>query len=53
MTLSLKDDPVLWNQSFGLEEALISCSDEFLMRPEHSLENQQPDNNKSVNNFTR
>lgn len=48
-----EDDPVLWNQSFGLEEALISCSEEFLMRPEHNLENQQPDNKKRVNNFTR
>lgn len=34
------DDPLLWNQSFGFEEALISCSDEALMRPDESkLEN--------------
>jgi len=35
------DDPMLWNQSFGFEEALISCSEKFLMRPEErNLENQ-------------
>lgn len=35
------DDPLLWNQSFGFDEALISCSEELLMRsPEASkLEN--------------
>lgn len=36
-----EDDPLLWNQSFGFDEALISCSEELLMRsPEASkLEN--------------
>ncbi|XP_068701424.1 DNA repair protein RAD52 homolog isoform X2 [Montipora foliosa] len=45
-----EDDPVLWNQSFGLEEALSYCSDEFLMRSEPNLEN-QPDSKSSVNNL--
>lgn len=37
---------MLWNQSFGFEEALICCSDEFLMRPEDSnLENQPLEEN--------
>ncbi|XP_068718695.1 DNA repair protein RAD52 homolog isoform X2 [Montipora capricornis] len=45
-----EDDPVLWNQSFGLEEALSYCSDEFLMRSEPNLEN-HPDNKSSVNNL--
>lgn len=45
-----EDDPVLWNQSFGLEEALSYCSDEFLMRSEPNLEN-QPGNKSSVNNL--
>ncbi|KAM7446802.1 DNA repair protein rad52 [Porites harrisoni] len=41
-----EDDPMLWNQSFGFEEALICCSDEFLMRPEDSnLENQPLEEN--------
>ena len=38
--VSSTDDPMLWNQSFGFEEALISCSEEVLMRPgESKLEN--------------
>lgn len=28
-----EDDPLLWNQSFGFDEALMSCSEELLMRP--------------------
>ncbi|PFX34356.1 DNA repair protein RAD52-like [Stylophora pistillata] len=27
-----EDDPLLWNHSFGFDEALISCSEELLMR---------------------
>ena len=38
--VSSTDDPMLWNQSFGFEEALISCSEKVLMRPgESELEN--------------
>ncbi|KAL9973228.1 hypothetical protein ACROYT_G019650 [Oculina patagonica] len=47
-----EDDPLLWNQSFGFEEALISCSDEVLMRPDESkLENRPA--KQADGNFTR
>ncbi|KAJ7363291.1 DNA repair protein rad52 [Desmophyllum pertusum] len=37
-----EDDPSLWNQSFGFEEALISCSEELLMRPDESKLGNRP-----------
>lgn len=47
-----EDDPMLWNQSFGFEEALISCSEEVLMRPgESKLENRTF--KQADGNFTR
>jgi len=47
-----EDDPLLWNQSFGFEEALISCSEEVLMRPgESKLENRTI--KQADRNFTR
>jgi len=47
-----EDDPLLWNQSFGFEEALISCSEEVLMRPgESKLENRPV--KQADRNFTR
>ena len=48
----LTDDPVLWNQSFGFEEALKSCSEEFLMRPEQQELEDQPVKQSDAN-FTR
>jgi len=50
--VSSTDDPLLWNQSFGFEEALISCSEEVLMRPgESKLENRTI--KQADRNFTR
>lgn len=50
--ISSTDDPLLWNQSFGFEEALISCSEEVLMRPDQSkLENRPV--KQADGNFTR
>ena len=50
--VSSTDDPLLWNQSFGFEEALISCSEEVLMRPgESKLENRPV--KQADRNFTR
>lgn len=48
-----EDDPMLWNQSFGFEEALISCSEEFLMRPEKANLENQPVKHSDINNFNR
>ena len=49
---SSTDDPMLWNQSFGFEEALISCSEEVLMKPgESKLENRTI--KQADGNFTR
>ena len=28
---SIADDPLLWNQSFGFDEVLLSCSEESLI----------------------
>ena len=39
---SSTDDPSLWNQSFGFEEALISCSEELLMRSDESKLGNRP-----------
>lgn len=50
--ISSTDDPLLWNQSFGFEEALISCSDEALMRPDESKRENRPVK-QADGNFTR
>ena len=50
--VSSTDDPMLWNQSFGFEEALISCSEEVLMKPgESKLANRTV--KQADGNFTR